>query len=274
MEEMNLSFFQAALFFYLLGTAISLAYFISLRKPLARLGTFALAVGFGVHTLALVLRYLEAGYTPITNLHESLSFFSWSIVGVYFILYWKYRVDFLAAFISPMAAVLIILASLFPKEILPVAPVLNSFWLPIHVIFAFIGDAMFALAFAAGVMYLIQERQIKSKKIGAFYHRLPALKVLDDLSYRCLTFGFPLLTLGIITGSVWAESAWGSYWSWDPKETWSLITWFLYAALLHGRLTVGWRGRRAAIFAIVGFAALVFTFLGVNLLLSGLHSYN
>jgi len=273
-EAMNLFFFQAALFIYLLSTGISLAYLVSLRKSLSRLGTFGLAVGFFVHTLALVLRYIEAGYTPITNLHESLSFFSWSIVGVYLVLYLKYRVDVLAAFISPMAAVLIILASLFPKEILPVAPVLDSFWLPIHVILAFIGDAMFALAFAAGVMYLIQERQIKSKKIGPFYYRLPALKDLDDLSYRCLTFGFPLLTLGIITGSVWAETAWGSYWSWDPKETWSLVTWFLYAALLHGRLTVGWRGRRAAIFAIVGFAALVFTFLGVNLLLSGLHVYN
>jgi ABC-type transport system involved in cytochrome c biogenesis permease subunit len=161
---MNLSFFQAALFIYLLGTAISLAYLVSLRRPLSRLGTIALGVGFTVHTLALLLRYIEAGYTPITNLHESLSFFSWSIVGVYFILYWKYRVDVLAAFISPMAAVLIILASLFPKEILPVAPVLDSFWLPIHVIFAFIGDAMFALAFAAGIMYLIQERQIKSNR--------------------------------------------------------------------------------------------------------------
>ena len=271
---MNLPFFQAALIIYLLGTVVSLAYLISLRRPLSRLGTIILGGGFAVHTLALILRYVEAGYTPVTNLHESLSFFSWAIVGVYFILFWKYRVDSLAAFVSPMAAVLIILASFFPKDILPVAPVLDSFWLPLHVTLAFIGDAMFALAFAAGVMYLIQERQIKSKKIGAFYHRLPALKVLDDLSYRCLTFGFPLLTLGIITGSVWAESAWGSYWSWDPKETWSLITWFLYAALLHGRLTVGWRGRRAAIFAIVGFAALVFTFLGVNLLLSGLHSYN
>lgn len=274
MEAMNLFFFQAALFIYLIGTAASLAYLVFLRKALSRLGTVALAVGFIVHTLALVSRYIEAGYTPITNLHESLSFFSWAIVGVYLILYLEYRVDVLAAFISPVAAVLIILASLFPKEILPVAPVLNSFWLPIHVTLAFIGDAMFALAFAAGVMYLIQERQIKSKKIGPFYYRLPALKVLDDLSYRCLTLGFPLLTLGIITGSVWAESAWGSYWSWDAKETWSLITWFLYAALLHGRLTVGWRGRRAAIFAIVGFAVLVFTFLGVNLLLSGLHSYN
>jgi cytochrome c-type biogenesis protein CcsB len=271
---MNLLFFQAALFLYLFGTGASLAYLILLRKKFSQLGTIALTGGFIVHSLALVSRYMEAGHTPITNLHESLSFFAWSIVAVYLLLNLKYRVNVLAAFISPIAAVLIILASLFPKEILPVAPVLQSFWLPIHVILAFIGDALFALAFAAGVMYLIQEKQIKSKKIGPFYHRLPALTVLDDLNYHCLSLGFPLLTLGIITGSVWAESAWGSYWSWDPKETWSLITWFLYAALLHGRLTVGWRGRKAAIFAIVGFAALVFTFLGVNLVLSGLHSYN
>jgi cytochrome c-type biogenesis protein CcsB len=271
---MNLLFFQAALFIYLFGTGASLVYLITLRKKFSQLGTIALTGGFIVQSLALVSRYIEAGHTPITNLHESLSFFAWSIVGVYLLLNLRYRMDVLAAFISPIAAVLIILASLFPKEILPVAPVLQSYWLPIHVILAFIGDAMFALAFAAGIMYLIQERQIKSKKIGPFYYRLPALKVLDDLGYRCLTFGFPLLTLGIITGSVWAESAWGSYWSWDPKETWSLITWFLYAALLHGRLTVGWRGRKAAIFAIVGFAVLIFTFLGVNLLLSGLHSYN
>jgi len=270
---MNFYFFQAALFIYLFGTGASLAYLISLKKPFYKGGQFALAVGFIVHSLALISRYLEAGYTPITNLHESLSFFAWSIVGVYLGLNLKYQIDVLVAFVSPLAVVLIVLASLFPKDILPLPPVLESFWLPIHVTLAFIGDAMFALAFIAGVMFLIQERQIKSKKIGPFYRRLPALKVLDDLNARCLTMGFPLLTLGIITGSVWAESAWGSYWSWDPKETWSLITWFLYAALLHGRLTVGWRGRKAAIFAIVGFAVLVFTFLGVNLLLSGFHAY-
>ncbi len=265
--------FQAALFIYLLGTGASLAYLISLRKPFSKWGILSLSLGFIVHSLALLSRYVEAGHTPITNLHESLSFFAWSVVGVYLILYFKYRLDVLSAFISPVAAVLIILASFFPGEIIPVAPVLDSFWLPIHVIFALSGDAMFTLCFAASVMYLIQERQIKSKRIGPFYYRLPGLKVLDDLNYRCLTFGFPLLTMGIITGSVWVESAWGSYWSWDPKETWSLITWFLYAALLHGRLTVGWRGRKAAIFAIVGFTVLVFTFIGVNLLLSGLHSY-
>ena len=271
---MNIIFFQAALILYLFGTGSSLAFLIFPRKMFSRIGNLALMGGFAVHSLALVIRYIEAGHTPITNLHESLSFFAWSIVGIYLLLHHKYQVEVLAAFISPVAALLIILAALFPKEILPLAPVLESYWLPIHVILAFFGNALFALAFAAGVMYLIQERQIKSKKIGTFYYRLPALKVLDDLNYRCLTFGFPLLTLGIISGSVWAESAWGSYWSWDPKETWSLITWFLYAALLHGRLAVGWRGRRAALFAIVGFGILVFSFFGVNLLLTGLHSYS
>ncbi len=122
-------------------------------------------------------------------------------------------------------------------------------------------------------MYLVQEHQLKSKRIGAITQRLPSLQVLDDLNYQSLTYGFPLLTLGIITGAIWAEYAWGRYWNWDPKETWSLITWLLYAALLHQRLTVGWRGRKAAIMAIAGFFAVLFTFLGVNLLLPGLHTY-
>jgi cytochrome c-type biogenesis protein CcsB len=265
--------FQIALFLYLLGTAASISYLISLRRRLFTVTILSLVAGFVIHTLAILLRYAEAGQVPITNLHEALSFFSWCIVGIYLLLQIRYRVDVLAAFISPVASAMIILASFFPKEIIPVAPVLKSFWLPVHVFFAFAGNGMFALAFAAGVMYLIQERHIKRKKIGAFYRRLPALRVLDELNYRCLTIGFPLLTMGIITGSVWAETAWGSYWNWDPKETWSLITWFLYAALLHGRLTVGWRGKRAAIFAIIGFSALVFTFLGVNLLLSGQHTF-
>ena len=270
---MNLVFFQASFLLYFIGAVISLAHLITLRPGLSRIGRGFLAGGLALHSLAILWRIFEAGRTPLTNLHEALSFFAWAIIGVYFLLYFKYRLEVLGAFVSPVTVVLMVLASLFPKEIVPVEPVLNSFWLPVHVIFAIGGNAMFALAFAAGVMYLIQERQIKSKRIGVFYRRLPALKVLDDINHRCLTLGFPLLTLGIITGSIWAESAWGTYWSWDPKQTWSLITWFIYAALLHGRLTVGWRGRKAAIFAIAGFLFLVFTFLGVNLLLSGTHGF-
>ncbi len=271
---MNLIFFEIALVIYLIGMVAALAYLITLKRSLSKISKLAIGLGFIMHTNALVIRYIEAGYTPITNLHEALSFFAWSIIAVYLILQIKYQVETLAAFVSPIAIIMILLAAIFPRDIFPLPPALQSLWLPIHVSLAFLGNSLFAVAFAIAIMYLLQERQIKGKKIGSVYHRLPSLKVLDEINYRCLTWGFPLMTMGIVTGSFWAQRAWGAYWSWDPKETWSLITWFVYAALLHGRLTVGWRGRKAAILAIIGFAAVVFTFLGVNLLLTGLHAYN
>jgi len=271
---MDIQFFKFASFFYLFGTLAYLAYIIFLREPLSKLALTIVSLGFVSHTLALITRYAEAGHTPVTNLYESLSFFAWMIMGVLLIVNLKYKVKILGAFVTPIALILMLFAFTLPREILPLAPVLRSFWHPLHVVFAFLGNAIFALAFCCGVMYLIQEKQLKSKKLGAITKRLPPLKVLDDLNYQSLKFGFPLLTLGIITGAVWANYAWGRYWDWDPKETWSLITWLLYAALLHQRLTVGWRGRKAAIMAIVGFLAVLFTFLGVNLLLSGLHTYS
>ena len=271
---MDVYFFKFASFLYLLGTLGYLGYIIFLKEPLSKTALAVVSLGFVSHTLALITRYAEAGYTPVTNLHESLSFFAWMIIGVLLVANLKYKVKVLGSFLTPIALILMFFALALPKEIFPLAPVLKSFWHPFHVIFAFLGNAIFALAFCCGVMYLIQENQLKSKKMGAITKRLPPLKVLDDLNYQSLKFGFPLLTLGIITGAIWAEYAWGRYWNWDPKETWSLITWLLYAALLHQRLTVGWRGRKAAIMAIVGFLALLFTFLGVNLLLSGLHTYS
>ena len=270
---MNIWFFNACVVFYALGTLKYLLFVVLLREVLAKIALLAVSTGFVLHSVAFLLRYLEAGHTPVTNLHESLSFFAWAIVGVYLAFYWRYRIKVLGPFISTLALILIIPAMALSKEILPLPPVLRSYWLPIHVTFAFLGNAIFALAFCSGILYIIQERQVKSKHIGAIYRRLPSLGVLDEINYKALTFGFPLLTVGIITGSIWAQYAWGSYWSWDPKETWSLITWFLYAALLHQRLTVGWRGKRAAIMAIIGFFAILFTFLGVNLLLKGLHAY-
>ena len=271
---MDIQFFKFASLFYLFGTLTYLAYIIFLRELLSKLAPLIVSIGFVSHTLALITRYAEAGHTPVTNLYESLSFFAWMIMGVLLIVNLKYKVKILGAFVTPIALILMLFACTLPREILPLAPVLRSFWHPLHVVFAFLGNAIFALAFCCGVMYLIQEKQLKSKKLGAITKRLPPLKVLDDLNYQSLKFGFPLLTLGIITGAVWANYAWGRYWDWDPKETWSLITWLLYAALLHQRLTVGWRGRKAAIMAIVGFLAVLFTFLGVNLLLSGLHTYS
>ena len=271
---MDVYFFKFASFLYLFGTLAYLVYVLSLKGVLSKIAVTIVSFGFASHTLAILTRYFEAGYTPVTNLYESLSFFAWMIIGLLLMANLKYKIKVLGSFLTPLALILMLFALALPKEILPLAPVLKSFWHPFHVIFAFLGNAILALTFCFGVMYLIQEHQLKAKKMGAIAKRLPSLSLLDDLSYLSLKFGFPLLTLGIITGAVWAEYAWGRYWNWDPKETWSLITWLLYAALLHQRLTVGWRGRKAAIMAIVGFLAVLFTFLGVNLLLPGLHTYS
>ncbi len=270
---MNIEFLKVASLLYFLGTMTYLVYIFVLKEVLSRIAGTAVLIGFGLHTLALIARYVESGQTPVTTLHESLSFFAWMIVGVLLIVNRKYRVKVLGAFISPIALIFMIFALALPQQIVPLTPALNSLWHPFHVFFAFLGDAVFALAFCCGILYLVQEGRLKSQSAGAITKRLPSLKVLDDLNYQSLVFGFPLLTLGIITGAVWAEYAWGRYWGWDPKETWSLITWVLYAALLHQRLAVGWRGRKAAIMAIVGFLAVLFTFLGVSYLLPGLHAY-
>ena len=270
---MNIFFFNFASLFYLLGTLAYSVYIIFLKESLSKLAMAIVSIGFVSHTVAIITRYVEAGYTPVTNLYESLSFFAWMIIGVLLLTSIKYKVRTLGTFLTPIGLILMLFAFILPKEILPLPPVLRSFWHPFHVIFAFLGNAVFTLTFCSGVMYLMQEHQLKSKRVGAIAKRLPSLKVLDDMNYQSLTFGFPMLTIGIITGAIWAEYAWGRYWNWDPKETWSLITWLFYAALLHQRLTVGWRGRKAAIMAIVGFFSVLFTFLGVNLLLPGLHSY-
>jgi cytochrome c-type biogenesis protein CcsB len=270
---MNAQFLQITLGFYLAGTIAYLIYLVTSYQRAAWVGKLLLGAGFGAHFITLVLRYIEAGYTPVVNLHESLSFFAWIIVGAFLLLRYYYSVESMGAFVAPLALLLVIWAAALPQEIVPLPPLLRSWWLPIHVLFAFVGDAIFALACCAGVLYLMQERFLKSKRAGGLANRLPSLEVLDEINYRALTIGFPLLTIGIVTGAVWAEYAWGSYWRWDPKENWSLITWLLYAALLHQRLAIKWRGKKAAVMAIVGFGAALFTFLGVNLLMKGSHTY-
>jgi cytochrome c-type biogenesis protein CcsB len=258
---MHISLLKATAFFYLAGALFYLYFIVTQKERGARLGRMLLLVGVILHAAGFALRYAVAGYTPITNLFESLSFFALAIAATFLVIEVRYNLRALGSFVAPLAFTFSVFAAFLPGEVAGLAPALNSYWLPIHVLLLFVGDAVFAIAFGAGIMYLLQEKQVKRKKMGALFKRLPSLDVLDDVNYRCLTIGFPLLTMGIITGSIWAEYAWGSYWSWDPKETWSLITWLLYAALLHGRLTVG-------------FGAVLFTFLGVNLLLPGLHSYS
>ena len=258
---------------YLISTFCYMSSLINGKKALERTGYSFLLFGFFVHLLALVIRYIAAGYTPITNLHESLSFFALCMAGFFIFLRRVYRVEILGSVFLPVLSIMLIWAFTFPAEIRPLPPVLRSFWLPIHTAFAFIGNAIFFTGFLVSIVYLILERRIKRKKIDVISGRFPSLETLDRINYKCMSYGFPFLTLGIITGSLWAELAWGSYWNWDPKETWSLITWIVYAILIHNRLAIGWRGRKTAYLMIAGFVSVVITFLGVNLFLGGLHSY-
>ena len=209
----------------------------------------------------------------MTNLYESLVFFAWSVNLFYLIVEWKYANRTFGAFVMPIAFFTMLFAIKNDSSIQPLVPALQSYWLHAHVITCFVGYAGFAVSAGAALMYLLKSKQEAAKINEGIVGLLPPCKTLDDLIYRAIIWGFPFLTAGIITGAAWANYAWGTYWSWDPKETWSLIVWLVYAAFLHARVTRGWYGKRAAILSITGFAATVFCYLGVNLVLSGLHSY-
>ncbi|MCX7965077.1 MAG: c-type cytochrome biogenesis protein CcsB [Syntrophorhabdaceae bacterium] len=270
---MNRFFLYTALIIYLASTVFYLMNLIKIRDYLERIAHYLLISGFIIHISAMVIRFIEAGYTPITNLHESLSFFALCTAGFFIYLKGIYKTGILGAVILPVISLLLIWSSVLPSEIKPLPPVLNSYWLPIHTFFCFTGNAIFLMSFFISIFYLIMENSIKRKKMLFFIKGIPSLETLDRINYICISYGFPFLTVGIISGSIWAKIAWGAYWSWDPKETWSLITWIVYAILLHNRVTMGWRGKKTAYLMIIGFFSILFTFIGVNFFIGGLHSY-
>lgn len=273
------TFFNISMAIYL---TCFIGYFLLAVSRSYRIGavsTYLLLLGLLVHSAGLILRWAEThqtgyGYVPLSNMYESLIFFSWAIILIYLILEFRYKQKIIGVFVTPFAFLAIALTSIMPgvdAKITPLVPALQSNWLAIHVITCFLGYASFAVSFGISVLYLAQDRRDGGKKEGTKW--LPSPSVLDEINYRSIVIGFPMLTLGIVTGAAWANYAWGAYWSWDPKETWSLITWFVYAAFLHARLTRDWKGRKAAILSIIGFSAVIFTYFGVNYIVSGLHSY-
>jgi cytochrome c-type biogenesis protein CcsB len=248
------------------------------RKKIAGVaGDLLVISGILLQTLAIGLRWREShrlgiGHVPLSNLYESMVFFSWAIAIIYLLATRRLKTRIPGAFVMPIVCFSLASTSLMNQQIQPLVPALQSNWLTAHVVTCFLGYAAFAVAFTFSLLYLLKTRgPVRS---GASPRKtLPSAEVLDEFSYRMISIGFPLLSLGIITGAAWANSAWGTYWSWDPKETWSLIVWLIYAAYLHARISRGWKGKRAAWLSLVGFSATIFCYLGVNLLLSGLHSY-
>lgn len=267
---MEILFFLAILC-YLLSCAGYFGYLFIQRTFLEKAGMGLLSAGFVCQTAVIIWSFAATGHMPANNLHETLSLVAWTLAGAFLALHLKLPVKILGIYVAPLTTFVMIVATQFPGDLLQPQSLLKGFWLVAHVITIFVGYAALTLACGVGVLYLIQERSIKTKTRGFFFKRLPSLDLLDSTGYACIVTGFTMLSVGLITGMVYAKSAWGSFWSWNSKEVWSAITWIFYAILLHERLTVGWRGRRAAIMAIVGFGVLLFTFLGVNFLLTGHH---
>ncbi len=404
--------FNIATLAYLAAMVLYISYLAFRKNAIGQTATAITLAGFVVQTVALLLRWRESyqmdiGRVPLSNLYESLVFFTWSTVLIYLIVEFKYKTKAFGAFVMPVAflALAFINVAGISSDITPLVPALKSNWLFYHVLISFLGYAAFGVAFAISMIYLlmnIDEKgpvanlfaglgtivvlapigylmasqgdrmktafwlglgvlvlawfiylivagarnksqvflfwsfcitlaivllvamgidfvylvSMKNLAAGESYKKhmfestflnsstpvtivswaavlavfsfiwskgmglkrllkpyIPAQDLLDDVTYRMIAIGWPLLTAGIITGAVWANSAWGTYWSWDPKETWSLITWFVYAIYLHARYVRGWKGAQMAVISAVGFLAVIFTYLGVNLVLSGLHSY-
>jgi cytochrome c-type biogenesis protein CcsB len=271
--------FNLSMAIYFIAFIGYLFFSISRHLWIGRGSTLFLLFGWILHSVGLVFRWIEThqtgyGYVPLSNMYESLIFFSWTIVLIYLILEFRYQQRLIGVFVTPFSFLAIALTSIIPgvqPQIKPLVPALQSNWLTIHVTTCFFGYAAFSVSFGISLLYLIQQK--KTDREGGASKWLPSLSLLDEINYRSIVIGFPMLTLGIITGAAWANYAWGSYWSWDPKETWSLITWFVYAAFLHARLTRDWRGKKTAILSVIGFLFVLFTYFGVNYLISGLHSY-
>lgn len=256
---------------YLLSVAGYTGYFLFQQEPFQQTAIGFMTAGFFLHSCMLVMYGIHSGNVPVNNLHETLIFSAWAITAAFLVFFFRYRLKVLGVCAAPLIFLMMIAAGGLPRSMASDPRLFKSVWLGAHVIATFLGNAAFILAGGVGVLYLLQEKAIKNKTRNFFFIRLPSLELLDAVGYACIVTGFSLITVGLVTGVIYARIIWGHFWSWDPKEVWSAITWVFYGVLLHERLAVGWRGRRTAMMAIIGCGVLLFTFLGVNFLLEGHH---
>ena len=284
-----------------------------------RIGYYSLCLANLFITTILGSRWIDNGYFPLSNLYESLLFFSWGITAITIFVEYKTKLILVGAVATPLVMFVTAFATLSLPEGMqkaaPLVPALKSNWLMMHVSIMMLSYSTLIIGSLLSILFLVltkgKDIKIQGNSFGSKEYtkldnqtiesglrdlsigvltipssetlpesrailnpqRLTLLESVDNLSYRIIGFGFPLLTIGIVAGAVWANEAWGSYWSWDPKETWALITWLVFAAYLHARITKSWQGKKPAILASIGFVVVWICYLGVNFLGKGLHSY-
>ncbi|MBI3551570.1 MAG: c-type cytochrome biogenesis protein CcsB [Elusimicrobia bacterium] len=271
---------KAAFALYAAATALAFTYLFSKDEKWSLWMLRLMGVGVAFHVasfgfrLALFWQIPENKYfLPINSFFGALSYLSLAVAAVFFVVEGRHRLGILGAFVLPWATIGAGAAVIFADPAIKgLSPALQSYWINIHPMVLMTAYAAFGNAFGVGVALLIQEHQIKSRKPTELCYRLPSIEELDNLNYRIIVFGFPVLTVGIIMGGIWAYNAWGRFWGWDAKETWAFITALIYAGFLHMRFVKGLRGRKAVYVSMIGFASVVFTFIGVNYL-SELHGY-
>ncbi|MBI5206195.1 MAG: c-type cytochrome biogenesis protein CcsB [Candidatus Firestonebacteria bacterium] len=269
----NIVFILIAFLGYFIGFMFYLMAISHRHERLTQYGNYIAWGAFILHSFSILFRGLALGYSPLANLYETLMFFAWCIVLLFIIINYFYNLRIIGVIILPLACICLGYALIIPKTMEPLPPILNNRLFEIHIVVAFLSYASFVIAFVTGLMYLYQEKQIKSKSKSIWHYRLASLEVLDEVNYRSITFGFPLFTLTIIVGMIWAQQVWSSFWSWQPKQIAAFIIWLFYAILLHVRITAGWRGKKTAYLSIIGFLLVISTYIGLHFLKIGEHNF-
>ena len=272
----NTFWYKSAFLGYILTSVVYVAYLLFREKITGSIATFTLFFSLMLNLTGMVRRAYESYklgvfHPPWSNLFEALTFWSFIAGFVYLLIERKYGFKVLGAFVSPLLAFTSGFAIFkATHDITPLMPALRSYWLYLHVITAFTGYAGFTVAFGGAVAYLLKEYFSENRFVK---NLLPSKEVLDEITYKSIAIVFPVWTASIILGAAWANEAWGGYWSWDPKEVWSLIVWLFFGAYLHARQLMGWKGKRVAWMVVFGFITVLICFFAVNLYFPGLHSY-
>ncbi|MBI5549573.1 MAG: cytochrome c biogenesis protein CcsA [Deltaproteobacteria bacterium] len=257
---------------YVIAAVLYVAYLVRAQARLALLALLLVAGGFLLQSILVVQRFVAHGYTPVTSLGDALSVLGWLLAAAFLVVERRYKAPVLGAFALPLVVGLVLPAAVLGNSSHPVPEAIKQAGMPVHVLIAFCGIAVLALSTGVAIAYLLLERQMKGKRFGVFFARLPSLEALDGISDHLMKWGFVALSVTLMTGAYYAKQAWGDYWRWDPKLTLSLVGWFVYAGLVHARLFAGWRGRRAALLTILGFTILFGSFLGLKLFPIGVHT--
>jgi len=273
-ELNDVFFFYIAFGFYAVSMLFFIIYPAAKSKTVANIAGWLMTLGLLPHTTALILRWHLAGHSPYSNMFEYMSSMAWMAVVLFAIFNFKYKKPIIGVFVMPICFMLMVSASLMPKEISQqLMPALQSYWFEIHVSLAVLAEGAFAVAFGVSLMYLFRNSLTQKNAASKTAEMLPSLEALDSINYKAISIGYPLFTIGaLFAGAIWANEAWGTFWSWDPKETGALIVWLFYTAYLHARYVKGWSGSKAAWMSIIGFLLALASFFG-NMFLGGDHAY-